>query len=191
MNRFSSDTLSRQFAAILIALSTLFCAPFAHSSPKEESGDDTLVDFHRQVLPLLSDRCLICHGPDEGTREADLRLDLPESAMAESDWALWQSCQATWKRANLFAAFSRATNRSGCPRRKAAKRCPRRRSNYLPAGSSKAPGTRSTGHSIQSSVLSCPKSKTNSGSAMPSIDSRWLEWKRRGSRLRLRRPKKS
>lgn len=37
------------------------------------------VDFTRQVLPLFADRCFACHGPDEKTREADLRLDLRAS----------------------------------------------------------------------------------------------------------------
>lgn len=40
------------------------------------------VDFNSQVRPLLSDRCFTCHGPDEASRKARLRLDLPEGALA-------------------------------------------------------------------------------------------------------------
>ena len=36
------------------------------------------VTFSREVLPLLSDRCFQCHGPDEANREAGLRLDVPD-----------------------------------------------------------------------------------------------------------------
>ncbi len=33
------------------------------------------IDFDRDVLPILSDRCFLCHGPDAGTNESGLRLD--------------------------------------------------------------------------------------------------------------------
>ena len=33
------------------------------------------VDFDRQILPLLSDKCFKCHGPDQHQRKGDLRLD--------------------------------------------------------------------------------------------------------------------
>lgn len=39
-------------------------------------------DFVAEVRPVLSDACFRCHGPDDGTREGGLRLDLRESAVA-------------------------------------------------------------------------------------------------------------
>jgi len=43
------------------------------------------VEFNRDILPLLADRCFRCHGPDAVHREADLRLDQPQSATGSRD----------------------------------------------------------------------------------------------------------
>jgi len=43
------------------------------------------IDFNFHVRPILSDRCFACHGPDENAREANLRLDLKETAFLMTD----------------------------------------------------------------------------------------------------------
>ena len=40
------------------------------------------VNFSREVLPILSDNCLNCHGQEATHRKADLRLDTREGALA-------------------------------------------------------------------------------------------------------------
>src|SRR5690606_23349352 len=43
------------------------------------------VNFSREILPILSDNCFYCHGPDPGHRKAGLRLDKREEATRTRD----------------------------------------------------------------------------------------------------------
>lgn len=65
------------FPIILASSAGVFAEPGAPKPSK--------VDFRRDVLPVLSSRCYHCHGPDEGSREAKLRLDVREDAIKDRD----------------------------------------------------------------------------------------------------------
>ncbi|MBC8355216.1 MAG: PSD1 domain-containing protein [Planctomycetes bacterium] len=61
-------------SVIYVALALL--GSFRHVASADEE-----IGFGRTIRPLLAAKCLACHGPDEEEREAELRLDVRESAI--------------------------------------------------------------------------------------------------------------
>jgi hypothetical protein len=53
------------------------------------AAEEGHVDFSKDVRPILSNRCFKCHGPDEGTRKGELRLDLRDAAIGKGESGLF------------------------------------------------------------------------------------------------------
>ena len=92
MSRLRSE-FKRGWPPVLTGLAGLFILgassfaadpPLTVGRPPEHGGEAGAVPrYSRDVRPILSDRCFLCHGPDGNRREAKLRLDLPEEATAD------------------------------------------------------------------------------------------------------------
>jgi hypothetical protein len=57
-----------------LAFIGMFLTPSAFSAERT-------ISFNRDIRPVMSDTCFLCHGPDKNTRMANLRLDLREAAL--------------------------------------------------------------------------------------------------------------
>ena len=73
-DRMSFRSLWTTFAG-LVAFSGFFFS--------EVIAAEQVVDYSRDIRPILARNCFACHGPDQGTLEAGLRLDRRDDALLE------------------------------------------------------------------------------------------------------------
>ncbi|HEY0076954.1 MAG TPA: DUF1553 domain-containing protein [Abditibacteriaceae bacterium] len=75
MKLFSSfQNVARTLCFLLLGLWVVLPV---QAQPKPQSK----VDFNRDIRPIVSNTCFLCHGPDSSSRKAKLRLDLREEAI--------------------------------------------------------------------------------------------------------------
>ena len=65
---------------VIIAVAAVTFFVYGKNKPKDKLPAQ--IDFNVHIRPILSDRCFKCHGPDAKQRQANLRLDIPDSAFA-------------------------------------------------------------------------------------------------------------
>jgi len=73
-----------RFLAVSVALLS-FRAAADEVRPEDRSPLPDVIQFNRDVRPILSENCYKCHGPDSKAREAKLRFDTKEGIFATLD----------------------------------------------------------------------------------------------------------
>jgi len=63
-----------------VSLAGLIAPLLLVGSPSVLLADESSIVFSRDIRPILAGHCYNCHGPDEASREADLRLDTEDGA---------------------------------------------------------------------------------------------------------------
>ena len=85
---YKKNIIIKYTIIVVLTLLVTFLSRCNSSGGNKSAGSNSdfslpkYVDYNYDVKPILSDKCFACHGPDNNTREAGLRLDTKEGAYA-------------------------------------------------------------------------------------------------------------
>ena len=82
LRNLKDNAMTRFYNAPIVVL--LFACLAAPGTAVGE-GAEAAVNFNQDIRPILWNRCLKCHGPDNNQLQAGLRLDTREGALAAAD----------------------------------------------------------------------------------------------------------
>ncbi|MEY3458319.1 MAG: hypothetical protein RL215_1476, partial [Planctomycetota bacterium] len=76
------NPMARHLAhALLLLPAILFPLPAAGQGTPTPTASTSPIDYNRDIRPILSNHCWSCHGRDDASRQAELRLDLHEPGL--------------------------------------------------------------------------------------------------------------
>ena len=119
---FSVQTggVGRLIARLVLVL--VSSAAVTHAAETHPAASQRLIDFNRDVRPILSENCFACHGPDKNKRKAGLRLDLREDATAKLDSGDYAVVPADVTRSALVKVIATDDEEDRMPPKKTGKR---------------------------------------------------------------------